>query len=292
MEKADTTYVKAYTLANRFEADVVADALEREDIPFWIRTFEDTAYDGLFVTQKGWGDVMVPGQYFHKALRIIYSLVKDSPTRGLYEYPEEVDPILWDTLEKLDPDDVCKRALATYREKEYDYILPFLSGSLRIVPSERLIVQERKLPFDSVDFETALIALNYLINASPTELSRKWVGEKDLPGGFVFFQGPHQLPTRPLADMYQLYPQDVIRAVDVLGGRQIQMDHGNLTFVVNVFPRVPVMLIFWKGDEEFEPQMAFRFDATITLHLPVLDQVFAMTYVLYRHIKAALEQEE
>ena len=34
-------------------------ALERGGVDFFLRTFEDTAYDGFFVAQEGWGVLWV-----------------------------------------------------------------------------------------------------------------------------------------------------------------------------------------------------------------------------------------
>jgi hypothetical protein len=48
-------YEKLRTVQNRFEAELISAALARSGIDFFLRTFEDTAYDGLFVTQEGWG---------------------------------------------------------------------------------------------------------------------------------------------------------------------------------------------------------------------------------------------
>ena len=48
-------YEKLRTVQNRFEAELLSAALERSGIDFFLRSFEDTAYDGLFVTQEGWG---------------------------------------------------------------------------------------------------------------------------------------------------------------------------------------------------------------------------------------------
>ncbi|MEW6263739.1 MAG: DUF2007 domain-containing protein [Thermodesulfobacteriota bacterium] len=47
------------TIENRFEADLITAALTEEGIEFVLRTFEDRAYDGLFVTQKGFGRLLV-----------------------------------------------------------------------------------------------------------------------------------------------------------------------------------------------------------------------------------------
>ena len=64
-------------LENRFEADVISDALEKEGITFIIREFRDTAYDGLFITQMGWGEIMVSDEEAKRAVEIIDSIRKD-----------------------------------------------------------------------------------------------------------------------------------------------------------------------------------------------------------------------
>lgn len=56
---------------SRFEADIISEALGREGIGSVIRKHEDTAYNGIFVPQKGWGDILVPISTREKALKII-----------------------------------------------------------------------------------------------------------------------------------------------------------------------------------------------------------------------------
>ena len=53
-------WVKAGIVENRFEGDRVSQALREAGIPFLIKSFLDTAYDGLYIPQKGWGAVLVP----------------------------------------------------------------------------------------------------------------------------------------------------------------------------------------------------------------------------------------
>jgi hypothetical protein len=70
-------WVKAGTVENRFEGDRVSQTLGEAKIPFLIKSFLDTAYDGLYVPQKGWGVVMVPEHFGEEAERVI-SEVKSS----------------------------------------------------------------------------------------------------------------------------------------------------------------------------------------------------------------------
>jgi hypothetical protein len=68
------TLVKVFTLKDRFEADVITQQLEKEGIPFLIRSFKDTAYDGIYIPQKGWGEVSVPEKEKERAKEIIDTL--------------------------------------------------------------------------------------------------------------------------------------------------------------------------------------------------------------------------
>jgi hypothetical protein len=62
---------KAGIIENRFEGDRIRQALEEAQIPYLVKSFLDTAYDGLYIPQKGWGAVMVPEEFREKAEKII-----------------------------------------------------------------------------------------------------------------------------------------------------------------------------------------------------------------------------
>lgn len=78
--------VRIHTVENRFEADLLVQALRQDSIPVLLRRFEETAYDGLFVTQMGWGALMVPGDYEEKAARVV-SRVLESINDGAVKVP-------------------------------------------------------------------------------------------------------------------------------------------------------------------------------------------------------------
>ena len=69
-------WVKAGTVENRFEADRIFQALQEAGIPFLIKSFLDTAYDGLYIPQKGWGVIMVSGENRAEAERLIDEVKK------------------------------------------------------------------------------------------------------------------------------------------------------------------------------------------------------------------------
>ncbi len=78
-------FVKITGVENEFEAEVIKDSLEKEEIPVMIRTFRDTAYNGIYILQKGWGNVLVPEEYKEKAKKIVSAIkssFKEIPGRG------------------------------------------------------------------------------------------------------------------------------------------------------------------------------------------------------------------
>ena len=51
---------KILTIDSEVEARLLASALEERNIPHYIKSYHDSAYDGLFQTQMGWGHVEGP----------------------------------------------------------------------------------------------------------------------------------------------------------------------------------------------------------------------------------------
>ena len=51
--------IRLTILENRFETDLITRALAEDGIAYLIKRYEDSAYDGLFVTQKGYAALYV-----------------------------------------------------------------------------------------------------------------------------------------------------------------------------------------------------------------------------------------
>lgn len=54
-----------------FEEDVLKDALDRENIEYSVKEYKDTAYDGLFVLQKGYAGLFVREEDEERAMAVI-----------------------------------------------------------------------------------------------------------------------------------------------------------------------------------------------------------------------------
>jgi hypothetical protein len=64
-------YIKITVLENTVEAQLIDSILSEKNIPHRTRSFHDTAYDGLFQFQKGWGELYAPLKLKSEILKII-----------------------------------------------------------------------------------------------------------------------------------------------------------------------------------------------------------------------------
>jgi hypothetical protein len=73
-------YIKIATLENEIEARLLDSILTERNVPHLMRSYYDTAYNGLFQTQKGWGYVSAPEGYKEEILEILTDLRKEAST--------------------------------------------------------------------------------------------------------------------------------------------------------------------------------------------------------------------
>lgn len=64
-------FIKITVLENAIEAQLVGSILEQRDIPHRLRSYYDTAYDGLFQFQEGWGRLDAPETYKQEIMELI-----------------------------------------------------------------------------------------------------------------------------------------------------------------------------------------------------------------------------
>lgn len=51
-------YSKIAIVENQFEAQLLQSILDEQGISYYVKSYYDTAYDGLFQKNKGWGAFM------------------------------------------------------------------------------------------------------------------------------------------------------------------------------------------------------------------------------------------
>ena len=70
-ERDEQEFINIAVLENVIEAQLITSILDEHEIPHRIRSFHDTAYDGLFQFQMGWGALFAPLSNKEKILEIL-----------------------------------------------------------------------------------------------------------------------------------------------------------------------------------------------------------------------------
>ena len=70
------TFKKIAVLENEIQAQLLDDVLTQRNIPHMMRSYYDSAYDGLYQQTKGWGHVEAPANHEDEILEIIENLTQ------------------------------------------------------------------------------------------------------------------------------------------------------------------------------------------------------------------------
>ncbi len=62
--------VKILTLKNEMESMLLDEILTDKGIPHLLRSYHDSAYDGLWQTESAWGHLEAPEEYSEEILQI------------------------------------------------------------------------------------------------------------------------------------------------------------------------------------------------------------------------------
>ena len=62
--------VKILEFHNQFEATRLSEILTEKNVPHLIRTYHDSAYDGLWQTQSNWGHIEAPEEFSEEIIQI------------------------------------------------------------------------------------------------------------------------------------------------------------------------------------------------------------------------------
>jgi len=71
-------FSKVAIIDNEFEAQLLDSILTEREIPHLMRSYHDTAYDGLYQTQKGWGHVSAPLSFRDEIMEILSDLRREA----------------------------------------------------------------------------------------------------------------------------------------------------------------------------------------------------------------------
>jgi hypothetical protein len=176
----------------------------------------------------------------------------------------------WDILHSLDPKDVTSKTGAAFVPDGTTYTLICLSQEINISLRDRNITSSSSsgaILINDLGEYSRLSILRYMSYARDMQLSGKLVKPADLPGGDFFSKGTHVLPLEKIIRKFENDLSGFLNTGESLGG--IRLEYGDASLKLMPFPRVPVTIILWAGDDEFPAQGSLLFDSSCTSHMAI-----------------------
>jgi len=66
----NNNFEKIVVLDNEVQACLISSILDEQKIPYFVRSYYDAAYDGLFQSSMGWGHIEAPPEFKDKIIKI------------------------------------------------------------------------------------------------------------------------------------------------------------------------------------------------------------------------------
>jgi len=179
------------------------------------------------------------------------------------------DQIAWSLIAERDPVTVCRNAGVEYDPQAHRFTMQSFGQEILIDVGNYTISSHSTLGqhlLHGLKHFFDLAVLWYLAKAKDIPTSGRLISPASLSGGEIFQKGTHVLPLDKIAEKFGQDKEGFYEKGLELGGQQLE--HGDCSILLHPFPRVPVTMILWTGDDEFPARADLLFDSTCEQHLP------------------------
>lgn len=131
-----------------------------------------------------------------------------------------------------------------------------------------------------IPLQEQVLILHYMKAETTLSPCGKWVAYREIPGASFYFAAFTKRAIDPLKKVFGNNIAGFKTAASKLNGKPIPEGDAGGEFLL--FPKIPVRLILWEGDEEFAPEGNILFDETIGNLLPAEDIAWLAGMLVYR----------
>ncbi len=110
------------------------------------------------------------------------------------------------------------------------------------------------------DFKKKIVILYYILGDGFIPLSDEWVSYRDFKNARNFYGYFKNYVENQVARKFKGRLKELEEAARTLGGTPSNVGSGDLSFEFKLLPKVPLLLIFWDGDEELDAGCVILFD--------------------------------
>ncbi len=131
-----------------------------------------------------------------------------------------------------------------------------------------------------VPIQEEVLVLHYLLANNPPQPTGNWVAYREIPGAGFYYSAFVKRAIDPLKKAFGQNTKAMDNAAAQLGATPVET--GDAGFELAVMPLIPVQMIMWEGDEEFDPEANILFDQKIGNILSPEDIAWMAGMIVYR----------
>ncbi len=164
----------------------------------------------------------------------------------------------WGKLTAIDPRTLATNANATMKPEAATLLLKVMDEDCAVNLSDRTIECTSRLPGGPNDHLQILI-LHYLLGAGNAQVANRLATYREFEGGALYYQA---FKGRTIDRLVREFGEraDLLKHVgDAVHAEPVKM--GSVAFRVNFFPKLPITIVLWLGDEEVPASANLLFDA-------------------------------
>lgn len=170
--------------------------------------------------------------------------------------------LTWKKILAMDSLEVAKNANVNFDATKNEFVVPYINKFYYVkLISKEVITSDNK----PADILLSLLILKYLTSAKPIPLNNKLISFRELHGGDIYYGVFERSVLKPIIKNFAILPEKLVKTAILFGGRKL--NYGDASVEIQVFPRLPVTIIVWKGDEEIPNSANVVFDETAKYHL-------------------------
>jgi len=132
-----------------------------------------------------------------------------------------------------------------------------------------------------------ILVLHYLQGESASPVTGKTIAFREIPSGEFYYEPFLRRAQVPLVKTFGQASGKFMELAQRAGGQRSSLGEAAVTFWP--FPKIPITLILWPGDEEFPPDGNILFDSSIGDFLAGEDIALLAGMVVYRLMALARE---
>jgi hypothetical protein len=176
----------------------------------------------------------------------------------------------------------CRRSGARYLPAEKAVVLDHLNRPYQISLTDGEVSFSDSA--EAVPIRDKILILHYFTRAGGTPVTGKLITYKELQEGINYYPTFFKRAIEPIIKNFKDEPERLTEIAATMGGHK--SDYGDIAVTITAFPNVPLIIVLWRGDEEFPLDGNILFDSTIGDYLPTEDVTILCEMIAWRLVRS------